>query len=177
MVVPADGGMTTTLRFSLVRAPRFPDPATDHGPHHFRHAVVPGASIGDAVRAGYRINLTTARSCVAEPVEPLLIIDLGAGPHVCPANSMAYPIAQDAIDQLLDALPKSAARCQPGELIRRPGSFEGKCVANRVAALMIIAEFVVPTDIGSDDFPPYSVVVENEVGGPNPHCNHLPFGC
>jgi len=30
----------------------------------------------------------------------------GLGPHICPARSMAYLIAQDAIDQLLDALPE-----------------------------------------------------------------------
>jgi cytochrome P450 len=30
----------------------------------------------------------------------------GLGAHACPAPSMAYPIAQDAIDQLLDALPE-----------------------------------------------------------------------
>ncbi|MFX0579375.1 alpha-mannosidase [Nocardia nepalensis] len=73
--VRADGGTTTTLRFSLLRAPRFPDPDTDHGAHHFRHALVPGASIGDAVCAGYRINLMPSTSGVAEAVAPLFIID------------------------------------------------------------------------------------------------------
>ena len=38
---------------SLLRAPRFPDPETDQGVHRFRHALVPGAAIGDAVREGY----------------------------------------------------------------------------------------------------------------------------
>ncbi|MFG1793175.1 alpha-mannosidase [Nocardia sp. NPDC049149] len=73
--VRADGGTTTTLRASLLRAPRFPDPLTDHGVHHFRHALLPGASIGDAVRAGYRINLTAPTAGVAEPVEPLFTVD------------------------------------------------------------------------------------------------------
>ncbi|PXX57603.1 alpha-mannosidase [Nocardia tenerifensis] len=73
--VRADGGTTTTVRASLLRAPRFPDPHTDQGPHEFRHALLPGASLGDAVRAGYRINLTTPRPGVAEPVEPLFTID------------------------------------------------------------------------------------------------------
>ncbi|MFF3483136.1 alpha-mannosidase [Streptomyces sp. NPDC002701] len=52
-----DGGTTTTVRVSLLRAPRFPDPETDQGVHRFRHALVPGAAIGDAVREGWRINL------------------------------------------------------------------------------------------------------------------------
>ncbi|WP_433734666.1 alpha-mannosidase [Nocardia sp. CA-129566] len=73
--VRADGATTTTLRVSLLRAPRFPDPETDHGAHHFRHSLIPGASIGDAVCAGYRINLTPARPGVAEAVEPLFTID------------------------------------------------------------------------------------------------------
>lgn len=73
--VRADGGTTTTLRASLLRAPRFPDPETDHGAHHFRHSLIPGASIGDAVCAGYRINLTPSRPGVAEAVEPLFTID------------------------------------------------------------------------------------------------------
>ncbi|WP_221357913.1 alpha-mannosidase [Streptomyces beigongshangae] len=55
--VREDGGTTTTVRVSLLRAPRFPDPETDQGVHRFRHALVPGAAIGDAVREGWRINL------------------------------------------------------------------------------------------------------------------------
>ncbi|MET8875112.1 glycoside hydrolase family 38 C-terminal domain-containing protein [Nocardia sp. NPDC004604] len=76
--VRADGGTTTTLRVSLLRAPRFPDPETDHGAHHFRHSLIPGASIGDAVREGYRINLMPLRPGVAEAVEPLFTIDNAA---------------------------------------------------------------------------------------------------
>ncbi|WP_372411063.1 alpha-mannosidase [Streptomyces luteireticuli] len=60
-VRPADGGTTTTVRLSLLRAPRFPDPRTDQGVHRFRYALVPGAGIGDAVREGYRINLPERR--------------------------------------------------------------------------------------------------------------------
>ncbi|MGW5106601.1 alpha-mannosidase [Nocardia sp. NPDC004123] len=73
--VRPDGGATVTVRASLLRAPRFPDPHTDQGAHHFRHALVPGASISDAVRAGYRINLPPFTPGVAEPVAPLVTID------------------------------------------------------------------------------------------------------
>ncbi|MEU7057317.1 glycoside hydrolase family 38 C-terminal domain-containing protein [Streptomyces sp. NPDC046197] len=51
-----DRGTTTTVRVSLLRAPRFPDPETDQGVHRFRHALVPGADIADAVREGWRVN-------------------------------------------------------------------------------------------------------------------------
>ncbi|MGW3345314.1 alpha-mannosidase [Nonomuraea rubra] len=68
-------GTTTTLRVSLLRAPRFPDPETDQGLHRFRHALVPGAAIGDAVREGYFINLPERRVAGAAPVEPLVTVD------------------------------------------------------------------------------------------------------
>ncbi|MFI6051701.1 alpha-mannosidase [Streptomyces violascens] len=70
-----DAGTTTTLRVSLLRAPRFPDPETDQGPHRFRHALVPGATIGDAVREGYGVNLPERTRTGAGPVEPLVAVD------------------------------------------------------------------------------------------------------
>ncbi|WP_331447689.1 alpha-mannosidase [Streptomyces xanthochromogenes] len=74
-VRPEDSGTTTTLRVSLLRAPRFPDPETDQGPHRFRHALVPGATIGDAVREGYVVNLPERTLPGAGPVAPLAEVD------------------------------------------------------------------------------------------------------
>lgn len=71
----SDRGTTTTLRVSLLRAPRFPDPQTDQGVHRFRHALVPGSSIGDAVREGYRINLPERRVPGDTAVAPLVTVD------------------------------------------------------------------------------------------------------
>ncbi|MET8690087.1 glycoside hydrolase family 38 C-terminal domain-containing protein [Streptomyces sp. NPDC004732] len=70
-----DSGTTTTVRVSLLRAPRFPDPETDQGVHRFRHALVPGAAIGDAVREGYRINLPERRITGGSDVAPLVTVD------------------------------------------------------------------------------------------------------
>ncbi|MFH8988018.1 alpha-mannosidase [Streptomyces sp. NPDC017940] len=71
----ADAGTTTTVRVSLLRAPRFPDPETDQGVHRFRHALVPGAGIVDAVREGYRINLPERRvTGAADAVAPLVAV-------------------------------------------------------------------------------------------------------
>ncbi|MFE9252758.1 alpha-mannosidase [Streptomyces sp. NPDC007088] len=72
----SDRGTTTTVRASLLRAPRFPDPETDQGVHRFRHALVPAASIDDAVREGWRINLPerTAHGA-AEEIAPLVTVD------------------------------------------------------------------------------------------------------
>ncbi|MFD9094706.1 alpha-mannosidase [Streptomyces collinus] len=70
-----DRGTTTTVRVSLLRAPRFPDPETDQGVHRFRHALVPGAGIADAVREGWRINLPERRATGAGAVSPLVTVD------------------------------------------------------------------------------------------------------
>ncbi|WP_280402597.1 cytochrome P450 [Nocardia carnea] len=47
----------------------------------------------------------------------------GAGPHSCPARSVAGVVVQDAIDQLLDALPDITLAIPPAELEWRPGPF------------------------------------------------------
>ncbi|MEV6759962.1 glycoside hydrolase family 38 C-terminal domain-containing protein [Streptomyces sp. NPDC051105] len=70
-----DRGTTTTVRVSLLRAPRFPDPETDQGVHRFRHALVPGAGIADAVREGWRINLPERRVAGGHEVAPLVTVD------------------------------------------------------------------------------------------------------
>ncbi|WP_369362845.1 alpha-mannosidase [Streptomyces sp. CG4] len=70
-----DRGTTTTVRVSLLRAPRFPDPETDQGVHRFRHALVPGADIGDAVREGWRINQPERHLTGAHEVAPLVTLD------------------------------------------------------------------------------------------------------
>lgn len=52
-----DGGTTTTVRLSVVRGPRCPDPEADQGRHTLSYALVPGAGIAEAVQAGHEVNL------------------------------------------------------------------------------------------------------------------------
>ncbi|MGW5384999.1 cytochrome P450 [Nocardia sp. NPDC003963] len=86
-------------------------------PAHQPIAVSIAACNNDpAVRAGDR---TGNRSHLA----------WGAGPRTCPAQSMAYLIAQDAIDQLLDALPEIQLSEAP---IWRPGPFHRSLASLRV---------------------------------------------
>ncbi|MFE1592987.1 cytochrome P450 [Nocardia sp. NPDC058705] len=51
------------------------------------------------------------------------------GPHGCPAKSPAYLIAQEAIDQLLDALPELELAVPADELVWRPGPFHRSLAA------------------------------------------------
>ncbi|MFJ3492630.1 alpha-mannosidase [Streptomyces sp. NPDC086091] len=73
--VREDGGTTTTVRLSLVRAPRVPDPGADQGRHRLTYALLPGASIEDAVAEGYALNLPLRVADAAGEPEPVLSVD------------------------------------------------------------------------------------------------------
>ncbi|MFJ9024308.1 alpha-mannosidase [Streptomyces sp. NPDC102259] len=74
--VREDGGTTTTVRLSLVRAPRIPDPEADQGRHRFTYALLPGASIEDAVAEGYSLNLPLRVADAADTTpEPVVSVD------------------------------------------------------------------------------------------------------
>ncbi|MDQ0945353.1 glycoside hydrolase family 38 C-terminal domain-containing protein [Streptomyces sp. V1I1] len=97
----SDSGTTTTLRVSLLRAPRFPDPETDQGVHRFRHALVPGAVIGDAVREGFRINLPERRVGGDAGVAPLVAVDNDA--VVVSAVKLADDASGDVVVRLYES--------------------------------------------------------------------------
>ncbi|HEY0535824.1 MAG TPA: glycoside hydrolase family 38 C-terminal domain-containing protein [Actinoplanes sp.] len=50
-------GVTTTVRLSLLRAPRFPDPETDQGVQTCAYGLVIGSSVAEATAAGLDLNL------------------------------------------------------------------------------------------------------------------------
>lgn len=72
-----DGGTTTTARLSLVRGPQSPDPEADQGTHRITYALVPGATIEDAVSAGYELNLPlrVVQGSAEGAVAPLVSLD------------------------------------------------------------------------------------------------------
>ncbi|MEV4236255.1 cytochrome P450 [Nocardia sp. NPDC050408] len=53
----------------------------------------------------------------------------GIGPHACPAQSLAYLLAQNAIDQLLDALPEIQLAIPADAPTWRPGPFHRSLAA------------------------------------------------
>lgn len=99
--VRADGGTTTTVRLSLLRAPRFPDPHTDQGEHRFSYALVPGADIGDAVREGYRINLPERRVPGSGDVDAL--VDLDDDAVVATAVKLADDMSGDVVVRVYES--------------------------------------------------------------------------
>ncbi|MFF6802961.1 glycoside hydrolase family 38 C-terminal domain-containing protein [Streptomyces sp. NPDC012616] len=73
--VREDGGTTTTVALSLVRAPRIPDPEADQGRHRFTYSLLPGATIADAVAEGYALNLPLRVAESAGAAEPVVSVD------------------------------------------------------------------------------------------------------
>ncbi len=105
--VREDGGTTTTVRLSLLRAPKAPDPVTDLGEHKFSYALVPGAGIAEAVEEGYRINLPARVVKGAQGVAPLVSIDNPA--VVVEAVKVADDRSGDVIVRLYESLGGRAA--------------------------------------------------------------------
>jgi alpha-mannosidase len=98
----ADGGTTTTVRLSLLRAPLFPDPDADQGEHVLRACLVAGAGIAGAVREGYRMNLPVREVTGAAAPEPLVALE-GDG-VVVEAVKLAEDRSGDVVVRLYEAL-------------------------------------------------------------------------
>ncbi|MFC7549299.1 alpha-mannosidase [Plantactinospora sp. GCM10030261] len=96
------GAQPTTVRLSLLRGPRYPDPDTDRGRHRFAYALVCGAEIADAVREGYRANLPVRRLTGAAPVEPLIEVSNPA--VVVEAVKLADDRSGDVVVRLYESL-------------------------------------------------------------------------
>ncbi|RKR75443.1 alpha-mannosidase [Frondihabitans australicus] len=68
-----DGGTTTLVRESLLRAPEFPDPHADQGEHTLQTVLSVAPDVLSAAGTGYRLNLPVrtvagAPGCVVEPL-------------------------------------------------------------------------------------------------------------
>ncbi|MFC6356225.1 alpha-mannosidase [Luethyella okanaganae] len=69
--VESDGLVTQLARFSMLRAPKFPEPRTDHGTQTMRFGVLVGADVASATEAGWRLNMP-ARTGHGTPIAPLV---------------------------------------------------------------------------------------------------------
>ncbi|GHH72975.1 alpha-mannosidase [Streptomyces sulfonofaciens] len=70
-----DGGTTTVLRTTLLRAPSRPDPGADRGHHRFRHALRPAATTGDARDTGHALCRPLRPGPADPPGPPLVAVD------------------------------------------------------------------------------------------------------
>ncbi|MBT2483791.1 MULTISPECIES: glycoside hydrolase family 38 C-terminal domain-containing protein [unclassified Microbacterium] len=102
--------VTTTVRLSLLRAPRFPDPDTDHGHHEIEVGFVIGADAAIATTEGIRMNATPTVIRGAREVEPLVSVD-GEGIIVS-----AVKLADDGSGDVIVRVYESLGRRTVGAL-------------------------------------------------------------
>ncbi|MFK3677613.1 alpha-mannosidase [Microbacterium sp. NPDC090218] len=98
----SDDAVTTTVRLSLLRAPRFPDPDTDHGHHQIEVGFVIGADALIATAEGIRINSLPTLVRGAREIEPLVSVQ-GEG-IVVSAVKLADDGSGDVIVRVYEAI-------------------------------------------------------------------------
>ena len=140
-----DGGTTTTVRLSLLRAPKFPDPGADRGRHELNVTIRPGASIADAVQEGYRTNLAPRVHKGAHGAEPLVAVSNPA--LVVEAVKLAEDGSGDVIVRVYESLgERSAGLVTAGfdvngvhtvDLLERPAAAPGVTPAGNSAELAL----------------------------------------
>ena len=98
-----DGGTYATIRPSLVRGPRFPDPETDQGEHRFSFALRPCTTMAEAIATGYTRNMALSEA-TGTPVAPLV----SAQGALIETLKLAEDRSGDVIVRLYESLGTSA---------------------------------------------------------------------
>lgn len=98
--------VTTTVRLSLLRAPRFPDPDTDHGRHEVQVGLVIGADAAIATAEGIALNAPSTIVRGANEVEPLVAVT-GEG-IVVSSVKLADDRSGDVIVRVYESLGRRA---------------------------------------------------------------------
>ena len=106
----ADDSVTTTVRLSLLRAPRFPDPDADHGRHVITVGMVIGAGPAEATQAGIELNAPGTVVRGDHDVAPLVSVR-GEGIVVS-----GVKLADDSSGDLIVRVYESLGRRTNGEL-------------------------------------------------------------
>ncbi|WP_448721406.1 alpha-mannosidase [Microbacterium natoriense] len=106
----ADEGVTTTVRLSMLRAPRFPDPDTDHGRHEIRLGFVIGADAAIATAEGIALNSPPTVVRGEREVAPLVTV-AGSGIVVS-----GVKLAADGSGDVIVRVYESLGRRVSGEL-------------------------------------------------------------
>jgi len=101
---------TTTVRLSLLRAPRFPDPETDQGRQTCSYGLVIGAGVAEATAAGIAMNLPLRRTTGDHGFAPLVSV---AGDGIVIS---AVKLADDRSGDLIVRVYESLGRRATGNL-------------------------------------------------------------
>ncbi|HKS98815.1 MAG TPA: glycoside hydrolase family 38 C-terminal domain-containing protein, partial [Rugosimonospora sp.] len=108
------GGVMTSVRLSLVRAPRSPDPHADQGRHRFRYALLPGAGIAEAVGEAYALNLPL-RITPGAGTPPGALVTVDSPAVAVESVKLADDRSGDVVVRLYESLGgRATARLRPG---------------------------------------------------------------
>ena len=102
-----DAEVTTTLRLSLLRAPRFPDPETDLGRQSHTYGLVIGADTATATAEGVAMNTPERRVQGSRAVEPLVTAE-GKGLMVSSVK-LADDRSGDVVVRVYESLGRRAS--------------------------------------------------------------------
>lgn len=102
-----DAGVTTKVRLSLLRAPRFPDPETDQGIQSHRYGLVIGADIAAATEAGALLNSAQRTLNGAHGVAPLVTVE--GGGIVLSSVKLAGDRSGDLVVRVYESLGRRAS--------------------------------------------------------------------
>lgn len=101
-----DGHVTTTVRLSLLRAPRFPDPQTDQGVQTHRFGLVIGTSTAGATEEGIFLNLDVRTVDGDHGFEPLVSV---TGDIVVSSVKLADDLSGDLIVRVYEPVGQRVA--------------------------------------------------------------------
>jgi alpha-mannosidase len=98
-----DGGTTTVVRQSLLRAPVFPDPESDQGEHVFQTLLGIAPTVIDAARSGYHLNLPLRVIDGSADAASLPIVEVSSRSVLVEAVKLAHDRSGDLIVRLYEA--------------------------------------------------------------------------
>ncbi len=97
-----DGGTTTTVRATVIRAAQFPDPRAEEGRYRMRYALRPDAGVAEAIDLGEALNQAPRQ--VAGAVTPVATLSEGS------ARIQTVKLAEDRSGDLVVRLYESEGR-------------------------------------------------------------------
>ena len=115
-----DGGTTTIVRATVIRAAEFPDPAAEEGTYRLRYAVRPDAGICEAIDLGEQLNLVPRSVPGGVEVPPLAeVTGTGSGPSS--ARMTTVKLAEDGSGDVVLRLHEAEGRSGTAR-VRVPGA-------------------------------------------------------
>ncbi|MFC0672385.1 alpha-mannosidase [Brachybacterium hainanense] len=105
-----DGGTTTVVRATVLRAATFPDPLAEEGTYTLRYAIRPDAGVAEAIDMGEGLGQTVRTVRRREDLAPLAALDGGS------ARIQTVKLAEDRSGDVIVRLYEAEGRRSPAAL-------------------------------------------------------------